>query len=119
VQKCTLSDLITYKLINELNFSEPMLMKNGDILYESGEGIEEDLAAVYLENKKRTLSQLNLASGDDLICEVKQTQDFVQNCRFHIHIVDTPATDPEAPLKRRRSEDSIPSPKLASLSEII
>lgn len=70
--KRTLSDLLSEILINKLNFSEPCLYKDGNVLYESGEGIEDDILPVFEKNSKKTLRELGIKSGEEIECSVSE-----------------------------------------------
>lgn len=70
LEKTLLSELINKVLIQKLNFLEPCLFRGDSILYESGEGIEEDLQEIYDKNCNRTLKDLNIASGEELLIVV-------------------------------------------------
>lgn len=70
LDKWTLSQLISEVLIKKLNFSEPCLYKDSTILYESGEGIEEDFLPIFESNLKKSLSELGIQSGQELDCIV-------------------------------------------------
>ena len=71
LDKQTLSGLLSEVLINKLNFSEPCLYKDGNALYESGEGIEEENVQAFEINKKRTLRELGVEHEEEIYCMVR------------------------------------------------
>lgn len=57
-------------LIKQLNFSEPTIIKNSEVLYEAGDSLEDDVSDIYEKNLNQTLLGLNFKNGDELICDV-------------------------------------------------
>ncbi|CAG9336032.1 unnamed protein product [Blepharisma stoltei] len=66
----TLGDLVSKILKNELSMQNPTLnLENGSILYESGEGLDEEDEERYAKNYKMTLNELKLADGVRVSCD--------------------------------------------------
>lgn len=68
--KTLFKDFILSVLIKQLNFSEPTIIKNSEVLYEAGDSLEDDVSDIYEKNLNQTLLGLNFKNGDELICDV-------------------------------------------------
>jgi hypothetical protein len=93
------------------------LYKNDSLLFESGEGIEEEFLEIYEKNALKTLRMLNVE--EELYCEVWNIQDFSQNCRFYIVLKHKVQEDVENPQDLKRPRDLETIQALENNAEIV
>jgi ubiquitin-like 1-activating enzyme E1 B len=67
----TMNDLVKLVLIQQLSMKEPSISLNASILYESGEGLDEDDISHYITRGKLNLQDLGIHHGSVLECDVR------------------------------------------------
>ena len=67
----TMNDLVKLVLIQQLSMKEPSISLNSSILYESGEGLDEDDISHYNTRGKLNLQDLGIHHGSVLECDVR------------------------------------------------
>ena len=77
-------------LKEKLSVFEPSIVYGSQILYESGEGLEEDEIEHYASNSQKTLSELGLSEAFILDCD-----DYKQNFKFFLLLKDSCTEEPE------------------------
>lgn len=104
VQTMTLQNFVDGVLKGKLSILQPGVhVKTGDYhntLYECGAGLEEDEIETYKENLGKTLKNLRVEDGSELVVE-----DFAQNLRTTLHVSDMKALLEEKAESERFSLD--------------
>lgn len=68
--KLTLQTFVEKFVKKELNMAEPSVEAKGALVYEMGEGLEEDEAEMYHANLKKTFSDFGIKDKDVVSIEV-------------------------------------------------
>lgn len=87
----TLNDLVNLVLIKQLSMKEPSISFNQNILYELGEGLDEDEIQFYISRGNLTLQDIGLHTGCVIECDVRYIQDFMQ--AFKVRLLITHITE--------------------------
>eukprot|EP00742_Colponemidia_sp_Colp-10_P005018 GILJ01005361.1.p1 GENE.GILJ01005361.1~~GILJ01005361.1.p1 ORF type:complete len:587 (-),score=113.48 GILJ01005361.1:78-1838(-) len=93
LSRFTLNQFISQVLQNRLGMNQPLILRGDDILYEKGEGLDEEEVAQYESLALKRLCELDIQHGSMLAVE-----DFSQHFRCDISLSHQPdLKDEEAP----------------------